>query len=175
MDIPHIVLSVLLGIVATILGGLLFPGVQEAVYGFLIRSFSWLRLRRRADFAGAWRSGWHVQSEKYPSVVVDEAAHIRQIGNRIYAKSQTPTFVCHLFGKIDSGRYITGTWYDEMEGGYHGAFQFIVDPATGNFSGKWIGYSTSGVVKEGNWEWERVSSSTGYQAARPDAQSAGQP
>jgi hypothetical protein len=60
-------------------------------------------------------------------------------------------------GVIDGGRYLTGTWSDRKQGGYHGAFQLIIDPKTRNMSGTWIGYSMSGVVKHGSWIWTRTN------------------
>jgi hypothetical protein len=36
-----------------------------------------------------------------------------------------------------------------------GHFNSSFNASNHNFSGRWIGFSSSGVVKEGLWEWER--------------------
>src|ERR1039458_3477833 len=94
-------------------------------------------------------------SSSSPSPSIGRRIVVRPSGKRIYAKSRAGKFDFYLIGTVDGGRYITGTWFDETQGGYHGAFQFVVDPATGNFSGLWIGFSKTGIVKHGFWVWER--------------------
>ena len=78
---------------------------------------------------------------------------VRQFGNRVFIRFKNEALEFFARGRIDGGRYLTGTWQDETEGGYHGAFQLIIDPKTRDMSGRWIGYSTQGVVKEGLWLW----------------------
>ncbi len=156
MNLLQISASLLVGIIGSLLATFLFPALQNAVQSGIVRLFGWVPFRRKSSLTGPWRSEWHVESEKYPPIVVDESATVRQVGTRFYAKFRSKLLDCHLVGTIDSGRYVTGTWYDDLEGGYHGAFQFIVDPTSGkSLSGKWIGYSTTGRVKEGDWTWEQ--------------------
>ncbi len=97
------------------------------------------------------------ESENFPDKLIDREAFVRQIGYRWYAKfhAQGKGFDCHLLGRIEQGRYITGTWYDDTDIGYHGAFQFMIDPSTGNFRGKWVGWSIKGFIKSGDMIWER--------------------
>jgi hypothetical protein len=90
-------------------------------------------------------------------MVEDDSAMIKQFGNRIVANVSAHNFKCYLIGKVEQRRTITGTWYDEYGAGYYGAFQFLIDPITGDFSGKWVGFSREGIVKSGDWEWVRVS------------------
>jgi hypothetical protein len=59
-------------------------------------------------------------------------------------------------GRIADSRYVTGTWGDRNRGGYHGAFQLVIDPMSRDMRGVWVGFSTDGRVKHGNWNWTRV-------------------
>lgn len=162
------VASIILGIVGTLVVGVigslvasfLYPPLWDRSVALLVRLVGWVPFRRRPRFAGLWKSTWEVDSSSYPSPVIDERVEIHQLGRRIYAKSRAGHFDFYLVGTVDGGRYITGTWFDETHGGYHGAFQFVVDPATGNFKGVWIGYSKTGVVKHGEWTWERQHAAT---------------
>ncbi|HEX3128134.1 MAG TPA: hypothetical protein VH394_12460 [Thermoanaerobaculia bacterium] len=152
-----LIVSFVVGVLGSLAAAFLFPSLQIGVTAALIRLLGWLPIRRQASFDGLWKATWHVDSPKYPSQVMDENVRVRQLGNRVYAKFRAEKLACHLMGTIED-RYITGTWYDEVKGGYHGAFQLIADISDRNhLSGLWIGYSTSGIVKSGAWEWERRS------------------
>jgi len=112
-------------------------------------------LQGRLNLSGPWQATWHVQSSRFPESVSDSSVTVRQFFNRIYVKFQNEDLRFHAKGVIDSNRYVTGTWSDSIQGGYHGAFQLIIDPKSRNMKGLWIGYSTSGSVKHGEWVWER--------------------
>lgn len=157
MNSLELILSFVVGLIASVAATFLFPALQNAVAAGIVRVLGWLPFRQRASFAGNWKATWYVESNRYPPQVIDDSVLIRQFGKRIYAKFKAGKLDCYLVGTIDDGRYITGTWYDETQGGYHGAFQFVIDPSTKDFSGRWIGFSTTGVVKGGSWEWERNS------------------
>jgi len=152
-----LIASLIFGIVASLLATFLFPALYDAGVAAIVRLFGWLPIKRHGSLSGTWKATWFVESERYPPEVIDDNVAVRQLGNRIYAKFRASALDCYLVGTIDAGRYITGSWYDETQGGYHGAFQFIIDPATRNFGGKWIGFSTSGNIKHGRWELERQS------------------
>lgn len=149
-----LIISFVIGVLGSLVATFLFPAMQDVALATFIRLFGWLPVRRNASFAGQWKATWYVDSPRYPPEVIDDNVSVRQLGKRLYAKFRAGKLDCYLVGTIED-RYITGTWYDERRGGYHGAFQFIVDLSTLNFGGLWIGYSTSGVVKYGKWEWER--------------------
>ncbi len=151
----EMIASFAIGVLGSLAAAFLFPALQTGVTAALIRLFGWLPVRRRASFSGTWKATWHVDSPNFPPQVVDENVNVRQFGNRLYAKFKAEKLACHFMGTIED-RYITGTWYDEAKGGYHGAFQLIADISTrSHLRGVWIGYSTSGIVKSGAWEWVR--------------------
>lgn len=160
-----IALSFIVGVIASICAAFFFPAIQELVTDSLVRALawlpaklSWLPVRRKYDMSGAWRSEWTVESKRYSPSNVDESAQVRQFGKRFFARVKVGSpqkekeFECFAKGTVD-GSIITGTWYDAIAGGYHGTFQFVIDPATHEFNGKWIGYSASGTVKGGDWIW----------------------
>lgn len=157
MDGFSLAVSLLLGVVGSLLATFIFPSLQDGFATAISRIIGWLPFRKRRSLSGTWKGVWHVESKRYPPAVTDDFAQVRQFGDRFYARFSTGPLDCYLVGTIDAGRYITGTWYDEADGGYHGAFQFIIDPTTRNFRGKWIGFSTNGEVKHGLLEWERRS------------------
>jgi hypothetical protein len=147
----------LLGVVASLLAAVMFPAV--AVFGrFLLASaFGWLPIGRKINLNGAWRSTWHVSSPRFPPFVTDSKTRVRQFGSNFFANFEAQGVDMVASGIVDSGRYVTGTWKDRIEGGYHGSFQLIIDPFDKKkMSGTWIGFSSTGVVKNGAWEWEKV-------------------
>jgi hypothetical protein len=155
MDGLSLIVSLCVGIVGSLLATFLFPSLQDACATVITRLIGWLPFRKRGSLSGLWTAHWYVNSKRYPPVVTEDLVVVRHLGNRFYARFSTGTLACYLVGRIDAGRYITGTWYDEADGGYHGAFQFVIDPTTRDFEGKWIGFSTSGEVKHGRWKWVR--------------------
>lgn len=146
-----------LGVCASLLAAALFPTISEIGGGLLAKVFGWLPVQGKTNLSKCtWHSTWHVQSARFPSSqVTDKAVKVRQFGNRVFVKFKNESLEFLAKGVIDSGRYLTGTWQDKTEGGYHGAFQLIIDPVSRDMSGKWIGYSTNGTVKEGLWVWKR--------------------
>jgi len=123
----------------------------------MVRLFGWLPIRGRTNLSGTWFSAWQVESERFPAEVTDEQALIRQFGNRVFVKFRNEQMQFIARGIIDGGRYVTGTWSDRFQGGYHGAFQLIIDPKNRNLSGIWVGYSMTGMVKHGSWVWNRTA------------------
>ncbi len=150
-----IVGTLALGIIGSLIASFLYPPAFDRFAALLVKVLGWFPTRHAPRFAGVWKSIWEVNSPSYSSPSIDEHVVIRQLGKRIYAKSRAGKSHYFLIGTVDEGRYITGTWFDETQGGYHGAFQFVVNPATGNFDGLWIGFSKTGIVKHGLWTWER--------------------
>ena len=110
---------------------------------------------RTINLKGNWSSTWYVESEKFSKENTDNNSVIRQIGKHVYLEHNTGQIKFNAKGKIEGGRYVTGVWYDQTESGYHGAFQLIIDPLSKNMDGQWLGYSSTGIVKNGRWVWER--------------------
>lgn len=157
MDILGLLLGGLIGFVMSLVALVLGPTVEDRAQGYIVNIFGSTTPRRKLSLAGEWISRLHVHSNSYPPIVEDKTATIRQFGTRIIAKMRAHNFECYLIGKVEQGRTITGTWFDENGAGYYGAFQFLIDPSTGNFSGRWVGFSKEGIVKSGDWEWVRPS------------------
>lgn len=147
--------SMFLGVAGSLLASFLFPATRNFVMANLVKAFGWVPWRRKIFLGGKWTARWEVESSRYPPSIEDSNAIVRQLGSRFYAKFKAGELDCYLIGTIDSGRYITGVWHDENQGGYHGAFQFVIDPASTNFRGMWIGFSMAGQVKSGSWDWHR--------------------
>jgi hypothetical protein len=142
-----------LGVVTSLIAASLFPTIAEIGSTILVRAIGWFPLKGKINLSGTWSSTWHVNSTRFPASVTDDSSDIKQLGNRVYMQHRANGIRFRANGKIDGGRYITGVWYDETNGGYHGAFQLVIDPITRNMSGEWVGYSTEGIVKHGKWTW----------------------
>jgi hypothetical protein len=148
--------SFFLGVCSSLIAAALFPHITEIASSVLAKLFGWLPVQGKTDLSNCtWQTTFEVESDRFPKKVTDEEVKIRQFGNRVFIKFKTASLDFIARGVIDSGRYVTGTWQDKIQGGYHGAFQLIIDPVTRDMSGRWIGYSTQGVVKQGLWIWIR--------------------
>jgi len=147
-----IAFTILLGVIGSLIAAALFPFLTDKIAMLLAAwpFFASLTFRADNDFSGNWHCKWFVQSNRYDSEMIDPAVKIRQISNRVFIIFYTNNSSYYANGKIDSGKFITGVWYERTSSGYHGAFQLIVDPETKNLSGQWIGFSTEGIVKNGN-------------------------
>lgn len=148
-------LGIAASVIAAAIAAALFPAVTAVGTRLLVHLFGWLPITGKVDLSGKWSSTWRVVSDRFPSDVTDNEASIRQLGNRIFVRFKNENMEFLAIGVIDSGRYVTGTWTDKIKGGYHGAFQMVIDPKTREMAGLWIGYSASGFVKSGKWEWTR--------------------
>lgn len=120
------------------------------------------RLRELVDgdgttvsLTGKWTQKWCVKSKHYPPQNESEA-EVTQIGSEFNAISSIQGRPFVIRGQIQSGNVVTGTWYDRQGAGtYFGAFQLVIDPIPTKMEGKWIGFSSKNVVKEGQWIWRR--------------------
>lgn len=109
------------------------------------------------SLSGQWTQDWKVSSSRYPCDN-PSIAEVTQIGSQFEARSSVQGRPFIIRGQIQRGNVITGTWYDR-EGGatYFGAFQLIIEPIPNRMVGKWIGFSGNNRVKEGDWEWARLT------------------
>ena len=108
------------------------------------------------SLTGSWMQNWRVLSTRYPAENPSRA-EVTQIGSQFEARSSVQGRPFMIRGQIQRGNVVTGTWYDR-EGGatYFGGFQLIIDPIPTRMVGKWIGFSKSNSVNEGDWEWTRL-------------------
>lgn len=143
----------LLGVIASLLAAALFPTFAEMGSALVVRWAGWLPFKGKKNLSGTWSSTWYVDSPRFPPSVTDDDSEIHQLGNRVYMQHNADGIKFWARGTIDNGRYVTGVWFDQTDGGYHGAFQLVIDPKTRNMSGEWVGFSTNGFVKHGKWEW----------------------
>lgn len=146
-----------LGVVSSIAATAIFPSLSDGMSVLVARLFSWVPTSTRANVRGKWTSTWHVQSGRFPPQVTCSDVKVKQLGRRFYARFKVGNVNFHAYGNIDSGRYVTGFWKDDTQGGYHGSFQLIIDPDSRDMTGLWIGYSMSGTIKHGAWEWHRAA------------------
>lgn len=151
-----VLVSLSLGVIGSLLAAAFFPGMQSLAASAIVRRIGWLPFGQPALLGGLWTVTWHVQSDRYAPSETDESVQVRQLGKRVYARFRTRGGEWwYVVGTIDGGRYVTGTWYDATQGGYHGAFQLIIDPGSHDMAGLWIGFSRGGIVKSGAFEWKR--------------------
>lgn len=146
----------LLGIFTSIILKAFNPAIEDGIHKWIVVILGKGKPNTKLSLKGNWVSRWYVQSNNYPPIIEDKNATIRQFGDSIVGATHIGNFKCIITGKIKQNHYITGEWRDDYGGGYFGTFQFIIDPSTGNFSGKWVGFSRNGTVKSGNWEWKRA-------------------
>lgn len=149
------IIPFIVGVAASYFFAFTFPGVARAFSAVFVRVFGWVPWRSNLDVSGKWQSIWHVQSSRYPEEVVCEELKLHQLGKKVFGRFKIEGTDFIFLGEIDAQRYLTGSWKDKTKSGYHGAFQLIVDPKNKNMNGTWIGFSTSGIVKNGDWIWKR--------------------
>lgn len=147
----------LLGVLASIIAAFIFQALNEYFISLISRLLGWLPFKSKLDLKGKWSSTWYVKSDKFPEANTDKNSIIRQIGKHVFLEHNTGQIKFNAKGKIEDGRYVTGVWFDQTVSGYHGAFQLIIDPLSKNMEGQWVGYSSSGVVKNGRWVWEKMN------------------
>jgi hypothetical protein len=144
------------GVLSSLVAAACYPRLAGLGTSVLAKLFGWLPIKGRADLTNCtWTTTFEVESTRFPKEVTDDQVKIRQFGNRVFIKFHAANLEFFAEGVIDGGRYLTGNWRDRIEGGYHGAFQLIIDPVSRNMAGRWIGYSSGGVVKQGIWVWTR--------------------
>jgi hypothetical protein len=145
----------LIGVAASLIASIIIYALKDLSISLLSRVMGWLPFKSEINLKGNWSSTWYVESEKFSKENTDNNSVIRQIGKHVYLEHNTGQIKFNAKGKIEGGRYVTGVWYDQTESGYHGAFQLIIDPLSKNMDGQWLGYSSTGIVKNGRWVWER--------------------
>lgn len=112
-------------------------------------------------FDGSWRVAWHVESDRFPEVNLDEV--------KIYSVLKNVTFTtdtrlkdgsqekCVFVGKL-SGLDLTGRWYvprDEGRG-YFGVFQVRLHGTLRDGHGSWSGWTSDGKVQSNVMSIERI-------------------
>jgi len=143
-------MDLVIGLIVGILGSIIASAIAPAIFDKIAVSMALRFFRTNASFHGDWTCKWTVKSSRYDAEMIDSAATIRQFMNWIKIEFYAHSSIYVAEGKIESGKYVTGVWRESTTSGYHGAFQMIIDPETKNLSGMWIGYSTSGIVKNGS-------------------------
>jgi hypothetical protein len=152
-------MELLWAIVGAVLGLLLTlfvqPFVEDKTLGLIVRKLGSTK-RTKQSLAGDWIHMWSVESSNYPPLNGSPVS-ISQLRNHISAKFEESGRTYCVSGEVSQGSYVTGTWYDESDGStYHGAFQLKIHPKDESMKGKWIGFSNSGEIKVGSWDWQRV-------------------
>lgn len=153
MEIFLLFLGAILGLLLAVF---IQPLVENQALDILVKWFGSRTQRRKQSLAGAWHQRWHVDSKSFSSSNEDQNVVVTQLRNRIITKHETDGRTYHTTGTLAQDQYVTGTWYDEVEGSsYYGAFQLRVLPGAEAMLGRWIGFGTDGAIKTGIWEWKR--------------------
>jgi hypothetical protein len=79
------VIGLLVGILGSLIAAALFPGLQAAAVGAMVRAFGWLPFRQPALLQGTWSVVWGVDSPRYEREQPDPAVQVKQLGRRVYA------------------------------------------------------------------------------------------
>lgn len=128
----------------------------------------------RGPLTGIWRSTYsYVSSSRGDKTFTSEHyCMVIQHGNRIQVRSLPKTATGRMTMDLTiNGQIITGTWEEltDPEGyykssAYSGAIHMLLDPTGHRMTGKWLGYSRDGVVNDGPWVLNLVSTDTGKTA-----------
>jgi hypothetical protein len=140
-------------IIASIMLTLLLTDPINYLLTQLLGSFI---IRKENSISGIWKAVWDYNKDgKCYSIV--QFYRVKQLGKYMTAHSINDNInPTSLKGKINSNSFLTGIWIGKFIkdfGKYHGAFQFTIAPTGNIMLGKWIGFNTSHIIKEGNWEW----------------------
>jgi len=102
---------------------------------------------RRID--GFWDSTYSYLSKDGKLNQPDDALHLKQRG--IYVTGRNEGSTDHRYemkGRFHHQAILTGTWKSvRPEVTYHGTFQLVVSAGGKEMSGKWLGNSNSGAIR----------------------------
>ena len=144
----------LLGVIGSwIVSILVVPLTETYVHKWIVRLLGSYKQRAR-NVAGYWTQCWEVESDNFESS--NEAlVKIKQFGRRVFTSFYAGSNKYFFSGRIDQGRYVTGKWYGEIKGDYHGSFQLHIAPNGQSMDGIWLGFDSKSNVKTGHWTWKR--------------------
>jgi hypothetical protein len=163
-DILVLVAGGLLGVPASMAASLILGPAMTIMCGFgLIKILGKLRQRVIGDtmFDAVWTQDWHVVSDRF-APANPSTLRIYRFLHLIAAEAEQETttgesYKFRILGVMDRN-IITGKWMDPKPNGYYGTFQLMLAHTHDAAEGKWMGFSSSGTVKSGDWVWRKVPS-----------------
>jgi hypothetical protein len=162
-DAILLVAGFVVGIPAPIIAALILGPAMTIMCGFgAIKVLAKLRQRFRRDavFDREWRQDWQVTSDRF-SAQNPSTLKIYRFLHLLAAEAQQNTlsgspYKFRIIGIIDRN-IITGKWMDPLPNGYYGTFQLMFSHTRDEATGKWMGFSSGGTVKVGEWAWATAS------------------
>ena len=161
-DALALILGFILGIPASMIASLALGPAMTIICGFrIVKILSKIRKKifSDADFDVPWKQVWYVQSESFPTEN-PSALKIYRFMHLIAGEADMTTALGSKTGyriiAVLSANKITGKWMDPRDGGYYGAFQANLSPTREEALGMWVGFSKTGVIKCGKWDWHKL-------------------
>jgi hypothetical protein len=163
-DFIILIVGTLLGVPASMTASLLLGPAMTIMCGFgIVRALAKLRQRLRRDpiFDGSWMQNWHVSSDTFArenpsSLRIYRFLHLLA-AEAAQSTSAGAPYQFRILAVLDRS-IITGKWMDPQPNGYYGSFQLILSHTREDAAGKWVGFSSKGNVKTGDWTWKRIHS-----------------
>jgi hypothetical protein len=162
-DIILLLLGGVLGIPASIIGTFLLGQPLTILAGFrTIRFLSKVRSTISNDqvFDGDWSQSWAVESSNF---LPDNPGPLKifRFFNLIAAETSMTSasgtgYDVRVVAVLDRN-IITGKWMDPAPLGYYGSCQFQLSNLREGAKGRWLGFSTNGTIKTGDWVWTRYN------------------
>jgi hypothetical protein len=155
-------ISALVGaLLSILLWPFLYPFTEDFAQTMVVKWLGKTHATKNMKLAGVWIQKWIVLDSKNFQKENEMEVKLHQFGKKIYGTVDpgvSPEKICgyKIFGKIDKGMYVTGTWEDSVDGSsYKGVFQLYIHKYATHMSGKWMGYSEKNEIKTGEWLWRR--------------------
>lgn len=138
----------------------IYPFIEDPILSFIAKTFGTKRLKKTHSLRGKWVQTWHVQSENFPDKNT-LSIELYQIGSKVYGYSEKKGKTLYYVSGNLKDRFFTGIWEDHFDDVtfYHGAFQLEIKVQNHSkliMSGTWVGFSSKGGIKSGNWVWEKT-------------------
>lgn len=153
------VIGVFFGLVAVPLFG---RSVERFAVRLLSR-FTRRLIQRDRDLSGIWRSTYiYATSDASGEWKGFHYVNIRQFQHRVTVYSLEHPEGSRLWMELEvDDLTVTGTWREETSKGFafHGAIQFLLEPAGRGMSGQWVGFGRSGRINTNRWTLERMTDS----------------
>lgn len=104
---------------------------------------------------------WHVESSHFDQANPSELKIYRFLhliaGEATQSTATGAPYSFRILAVLDRN-LISGKWMDPLINGYYGTFQLMLSHTRDSAKGMWVGFSSTGVVKGGEWTWTPVAS-----------------
>jgi len=167
MEFINIYSTMLFTIIGAVLSIILYPVlnplIETPIQKFLSKLFgskSRRLFRTKTTLKGEWIQCWIVKGSKNFPEKNEATIKLYQFGKLIHgeAKHSKGSFIVR--GTIENEKHLTGIWEDKVKGNtYSGSFQLYIHKYSNHMTGKWLGFSESNKIREGDWLWKRLNES----------------